>query len=424
MQVSSDIEFRTKGNGHAVPHKTGRRIALFTGAYNHIEDGVSLTLNRLVDYLEQNGDDVLVFAPTSSNPPIKHKGTLVPVPSFMAPGRPEYRLSVGLPKRTKDRLKAFNPSLIHIATPDYLGFRALRLARSWNIPVVTSFHTHFSSYLKYYKLGAIEDPLWIWGRWFYSRCRQIYVPSVSIAEMLKRRNIETDIRLWPRGVDSSLFHPKKRSFEWRRGLGIADDEVVVTFVSRLVWEKGLEIFTETLSALRDSGTPFRCLVVGDGPARSALEARIPDGIFLGYQRGEELARSYASSDIFLFPSETETFGNVTLEAMASGLPTVCADASGSNSLVVEGLTGFLVSPRDTHAFTSRVRQLIENPSLRTKLSRGALDASAAYSWPKILDRMTGYYDEVISGNTVKAGVPEPVVEPSVIRNAQPVTISY
>jgi glycosyltransferase involved in cell wall biosynthesis len=424
MQASSDIQFRTNGNGQAAPRKKQRRIALFTGAYNHIEDGVSLTLNRLVAHLEQTGAEVLVFAPSSPNPPIKHNGTLVPVPSVTAPGRPEYRLSFRFPKAVQDRVRAFNPTLFHIATPDYLGYRALRLANSMGVPVVTSFHTHFSSYLKYYKLGAIEDPLWIWGRWFYSRCRQIYVPSLSIAEMLRRRHIETEIRLWPRGVDSSLFHPGKRSLEWRRSLGINDDETVVTFVSRLVWEKGLDVFTNTLQALEEQGVRHRCIVVGDGPARSALESRMPEAIFLGYQRGEDLARSYASSDIFLFPSETETFGNVTLEAMASGLPTVCADASGSDSLVIDGKTGFLVEPGDPVAFTTRVKKLIEDAPLRSEQSRAAYQASMSYSWPNILSRMVHYYDDVIGDTGEPASQAEPIFEAPVVTTKQPVSIGY
>lgn len=389
-----------------------RRIALFTGVYNHIADGVSLTLNRLVEHLESIGDEVLVFAPTNESPLVQHKGTLVPVPSFMAPGRPEYLLTTGIPSEARQRLRDFRPTLFHIATPDFLGFRALRLAKSWNMPIVTSFHTHFSSYLKYYKLGAIEDPLWMWGRWFYGRCDQIYVPSMSIARMLRKRGIETDVRLWPRGVDSAFYNPGKRSMEWRRSIGISDNEVIVTFVSRLVWEKGLGVFADVIESLSRDGIPHRSVIVGDGPARHVLEERLPGTIFVGFKRGEELATAYASSDIFLFPSDTETFGNVTLEAMASGLPTVCADASGSDALVLPGKTGYLVPPGESQQFAVYLRELVLNEDLRKAYSRAATDAAIEYHWPSILARLVGYYDELVGRVTSSIGKPRVPYEPS------------
>ncbi len=393
-----------------------RRVALFTGAYNHIADGVTLTLNRLVEHLESIGDEVLVFSPTNENPLIKHKGTLVPVPSLMAPGRPEYLLSTGFPAEARKRLREFRPTLFHIATPDFLGFRALRLAKSWNMPVVTSFHTHFSSYLKYYKLGAIEDPLWMLARWFYGRCDQIYVPSMSIARMLRKRGVETDVRLWPRGVDSSFFNPGKRSMEWRRSIGISDNEIIVTFVSRLVWEKGLGVFADVIESLSRDGIPHRSVIVGDGPARSVLEQRLPGTVFVGFKRGEELATAYASSDIFLFPSDTETFGNVTLEAMASGLPTVCADASGSDALVSSGKTGYLVPPGESHEFTERMRELVLNEDLRNAYSYAATEAAIEYHWPSILARLVGYYDELVGRVTLANGEPRIPYESSALHS--------
>lgn len=428
MKHSMDFTTRTNGkmNGQSSVQAQLKehRIALFAGAYNHIEDGVSLTLNRLVKHLEENGASVLVFAPTCADPPIRHYGTLVAVPSFMAPGRPEYRLSLGLPAEARRRLKAFQPTLFHLATPDFLGYRALRLAKRWNIPVVASFHTHFSSYLKYYKLGAIEDPLWSWGRWFYRRCQQIYVPTESIADMLRQRRIETEIRIWPRGVDATLFNPAKRSLEWRRGLGIEDDEIVVTFISRLVWEKGVTVYADVIESLMRDGIPHRSMIVGDGPARATLEQKLPNSIFLGYLSGEEIARSYASSDIFVFPSETETFGNVTLEAMASGLPAVCADAAGSNSLVLDGKTGFLAPPKDSEAFAAHVKRLILDEDLRNRLSKAAFEASSSYSWPNNLSRVMTYYDEVLGNPVSSNGLASEPLELPAVRSQQPVSLSY
>ncbi|TDI75881.1 MAG: glycosyltransferase family 1 protein [Bacteroidetes bacterium] len=386
----------------AVKTAIPKRIALFTGSYNHIADGVSLTLNRLVDHLEKNGAEVLVLAPTSEDPPIEHKGTLAAVPSFAAPGRPEYRVAVGFPSHLKRRLREFRPNLFHIATPDILGFKALKLAHSWGIPVVASFHTHFGSYLKYYNLGVIEDLLWKYGRWFYQKCEHIYVPSQSMVDVLRMRGIEKGVKLWPRGVDMKVFNPGKRSIEWRRQFGIADHEVLISFVSRLVWEKGLDVFADVIETLSREGVPHRSIIVGDGPASELLEKRLPGTIFAGYRRGEDLSAAYASSDIFLFPSETETFGNVTLEAMASGVPTVCADALGSRSLVNSGITGYLAPPADSVSFTNHVRDLVRNGDLRRELGQNAYQHAQNYSWEAILTRINGYYDEMLSAKALES----------------------
>lgn len=376
--------------------RTPQRIALFTGAYNHIADGVSLTLNRLVAYLERNGSEVLVFAPTVENPPVQHAGTLIPVPSISAPGRPEYRVSLGLPPSVRKQLAAFKPTIFHIATPDVLGFRALRLAKKWGIPAVASYHTHFSSYLKYYGFSGMERLLWKYLRYFYNQCEHVYVPSPSMASVLRANGIDRGLHLWQRGVDTARFNPSRRSLAWRRSLGIGDDEVVVSFIGRLVWEKGLRIFAEVVEGLAARGIPHRSLIVGDGPARPELEERLRDTIFTGYLGGDALARAYASSDVFLFPSDTETFGNVTLEAMASGLPTVCADATGSNALVDPGVTGFLAPPGDTAAFLEGVALLVTDAEQRRRMGEAALELARTYEWDTILARIQGYYDEILN----------------------------
>ena len=374
-----------------------KRVALFAGAYNHIADGVSLTLNRLVRHLEQNGVAVRVFAPTIDDPQIAdYAGTLVPVPSVPAPGRTDYRVSVGLTPPVRDALRTFAPTLVHIATPDLLGRHALRLATDAGLPVVASYHTHFSSYLKYYHLDWMETLVWAYLRRFYRQCEQIYVPSTAMAEILRAHDITNGLRLWQRGVDTDRFHPRHRSMAWRREHGIGDDEVVVAFVSRLVAEKGLDVYADVIERLERRTVPHRSLIVGDGPERDDLEARLPNAVFAGYLEGDELAHAYASSDLFLFPSDTETFGNVTLEAMASGLPTVCANAVGSRDLVDDGTTGFLCEPGDAAAFTDAVERLITDPALRQRMSTAGHDRAQDFTWDAILARINEYYDDVLS----------------------------
>jgi phosphatidylinositol alpha 1,6-mannosyltransferase len=389
------------GDAHA---RLSRRIALFTGNYHHIPDGVSLTLNRLVRHLESRGDSVLVFAPTVDEPPMDHAGTLVSVPSVSAPGRPEYRLSTRFPARAREALEDFGPDIVHVATPDWLGFRAMRWARANGVPVVASYHTHFPSYLDYYHLGALEPAVWIYARWFYNRCAQVYVPSWPMAEVLREQGVTSDIKLWARGVELDRFDPALRSAEWRVASGFAPSDVVVAFVSRLVWEKGLDVYADVISGLQARALPARALVVGEGPAEEALRGRLDQtAVFTGHLDGDALPVAYASADVFLFPSETETFGNVTLEAMASGLPVVAADAAGSRMLVQDGVTGRLCAPRDSAAFLEATAELVADAEMRARMGAAARSAAADYAWPAVLRRIVGYYEEVLEGaQTAKA----------------------
>ncbi len=369
------------------------RIALFTGNYVHIRDGVSLTLNRLVRYLESHGHKVLVIAPTVEDAPIEPAGRFLPVHSIPLPLRPEYRFSLSFPWAARRQLEVFRPDLVHVATPDLLGIRALRWARSRSIPAVASFHTHFASYLKYYHLGAIEPVLWAYGRWFYNQFEEVYVPSPSLAHELQERRIEIPVRVWSRGIEADQFTPSKRSTAWRDARGFSAP--VVTFVSRLVWEKGPELFAEVIERLERDGVPHSSMVVGDGPALGELRARLGRTVFTGHLDGDALATAYASSDVFLFPSTTETFGNVTLEAMASGLPAVCADATGSHSLVEDGVTGFLCPPGDVDYFYDAVAGLVRDKKRRTRLGAAARHAALSYDWENIMSRLVGYYEGVL-----------------------------
>ena len=377
------------------PSSPPKRVALFTGAYNHIADGVSLTLNRLVEHLEQQGVEVRVFAPTVDDPPIDHAGTLVSAPSVPLPGRSDYHFTFGLSPSMRRELEAFDPTLVHIATPDLLGQQALSYAQSADIPVVASYHTHFSSYLKYYHLDLLESALWSYLRRFYQQCEHVYVPSTAIGDVLKKNGITDGLRLWERGVDTNRFTPRKRSSAWRQARSINDNEVVVTFVSRLVWEKGLDVYARVIQQLEENDIPHRSMIVGDGPAREDLERRLPNTTFTGFLNGDDLARAYASSDVFLFPSDTETFGNVTLEAMASGLPAVCADAAGSRDLVDHEQTGLLCEPDNVEAFADATQRIILDTSLRTSMSRAAHRRAQDFSWNAILSKMNRYYDEAL-----------------------------
>ena len=370
-------------------------MALFTGNYNYIKDGVALTLNRLVAFLESRGVPVLVFAPVAEEPAFESVGELVAVPSFAIPTRKEYRIALGLPEAQRRRLQAFRPTLFHIAVPDILGFQALKLAERWKLPVVASYHTRYDTYLRFYGLGIFEKLGQRYMRNFYNRVRRVYPPSESMAEIIRQDGQSQHVEVWARGVDSDLFSPARRDMAWRRSLGIADDEVAVAFAGRLVKEKNTAIYMRVMNALTDRGLKVKPLVIGDGPEMAAMRAGLRNGIFAGFLHGEALARAYASSDVFFFPSESETFGNVTLEAMASGLPAVNAIASGSNSLVEEGVTGHLVSARDEAGLAARLEALVKDEALRSRMGAAARARALAFSWDHILSGLLESYRQVL-----------------------------
>lgn len=379
------------------------RVALVTSSYNFIADGVALTLNRLVGFLESRGVEVLVFAPISKTPAFAHQGEIVAVPSAPLPLRPEYRLALGLPRAQRERLRAFAPDIVHIAVPDLLGHQALRFALELGVPVVASYHTRYETYLKYYGLDLLRGAASRIIARFYASCREVYVPSHSMAEVLAREIGAEKIHLWQRGVDTVRFDPAKRSEAWRQSVGVRPDEVVVAFVSRLVREKRVAIVVDVLNRLSAAGIRHRGLFVGDGPESPSLRNAAPGAVFTGHLGGEGLAVAYASSDIFIFPSDTETFGSVTLEAMASGLPTICADATGSRSLVAPGVTGYLVGPTDAAGFFEHVRDLALDEGRRREMGRAARERSLRFSWDEAMGGLLARYQALASQATTERG---------------------
>ncbi len=370
------------------------RIALVTSSYNYIADGVALTLNRLVGYLERQGVEVLVFTPTAEKPAFTHNGTIAPVPSMPLPGRPEYRFVLRMPGNVKRQLLDFAPDIIHIAVPDFLGHAALDLAKANSIPAVATYHTRYETYLRHYwYLAPFEGLLTRILRRFYGGCREVYVPSDSTRDVLLADGLKNNFKPWPRGIETDRFNPVKRSATWRAQLGIGEDELVVLHVSRLVREKRLDTLT---AALKQVTVPHRVVIVGEGPDRPFVERELPHAIFTGFAVGEDLTTAYASSDIFFFPSDSESFGNVTLEAMASGLPCVCADATGSRSLVVDGQTGFLAPADDAASFARHITALAQDKALRERMGLAARARALTFSWDETLARMLGYYRALLA----------------------------
>jgi glycosyltransferase involved in cell wall biosynthesis len=371
------------------------RIALFSGNYTYVRDGANQALNRLVGYLLRQGVNVRIYSPTVENPAFAPTGEVVSVPSAAIPGRGEYRLPLGLPPSVRRDLERFDPNIVHISSPDIAAHRAVSWARARNLPAVASVHTRFETYLEYCHLQLLEPLVRSTLRRLYRRCDALLVPAESTAAVLRAQRMNRNIFIWSRGVDRQQFNPGRRDQEWRRSLGIAHKDLAVMFLGRLVLEKGLDVFAATIDELKKRKVRHRPLVIGEGPARAWFEAAMPSGIFIGEQVGDDLGRAVASSDVFLNPSVTESFGNVTLEAMACGLPVVAAQATGATSLVRNRETGTLVEPGDISAFADALENYARNPDLRKKHGSAGLAFAATQDWDEINSVVLDAYMRIV-----------------------------
>ena len=379
----------------ADPDLSALRVALFSGNYNYVRDGANQALNRLVGYLLRQGAAVRVYSPVVDKPAFEPVGDLVGLPSMALPGRAEYRVPLALGWRARRDLAAFAPNVVHVSSPDFAGHRAVTWARGKHLPVLASVHTRFDTYPRYYNMAWIEPVLTAMLRRFYRRCDALVAPSESMAQVLRDQRMNYDIALWSRGVDRDIFNPARRDMAWRRSLGIADDAVVIGFLGRLVMEKGLDVFADTIDELARRGLPHTVLVIGEGPARGWFEARLPNAIFVGFQGGADLARAVASMDVLFNPSVTETFGNVTLEAMACALPVVAAEATGSESLVENHGNGRLIRPGAIHAFVEALRAYVVDPDLRRRHGLAGEQRSLDFSWDRINQAVADTYLRLI-----------------------------
>ena len=377
------------------------RVALFSGNYNYVREGANQALNRLVRYLEeQRGDRVRVYSPVTSTPAFEPAGTLVPVPSVPLPVRSEFRLALTLPARLRRDLEGFAPDVVHVATPDILGVRAQRFARRRGVPVVASLHTRFETYPEHYGLGWTRPLVEAHLRRFYRRSDHVLVPTEALTAEMRQVREDDRLSVWSRGVDRQLFDPARRDEAWRLAQGFRPDDVVLLFFGRLVLEKGVDDFVEIVRALRQQGERVRPLVVGAGPA-AARFASLQDAVLTGHLQDEELARAVASADILLNPSRTEAFGNVVLEAMASGLAIVSADAPNARELLKDGKNGLLCPALDRGSYAQAVTSLAKSPAKRRSLGAAARAASERYCWDAASESAARAYDQLLAGRDRK-----------------------
>jgi glycosyltransferase involved in cell wall biosynthesis len=378
------------------------RIALFSGNYNYVRDGANQALNRLVGYLLSQGAAVRIYSPTVAEPAFVATGDVVSVPSFAIPFRPEYRLPLSLSAKVKRDLDAFAPNVVHISSPDRVARQAVKWARRRNLPVLSSVHTRFETYFRYYNMSFAEPLVEAWLRRLYRKCDALVAPSESFAQVLREQRMNYDIDIWSRGVDRDIFNSGRRDLAWRRAQGITDEPVVIGFLGRLVMEKGLDVFSDAIDQLRRRNVPHQVMVIGEGPARGWFESRLPHARFVGFQGGADLGRAVACMDLLFNPSVTETFGNVTLEAMACGMPVVAAEATGSQSLVEDNVSGRLITPGAIQKFADSLQLYCTDADLRVRHGNAGEQRSLDFSWDAINQTVADTYIRLIRQRAARA----------------------
>jgi glycosyltransferase involved in cell wall biosynthesis len=370
------------------------RIALFTETFLPATDGVVTRLRHTIEELRRLGDELLIIAPKYGEGPGSYEGMPIHrVAGVPFPPYPQVMLAPPNPGVGR-ALRSFRPDLIHAVNPFILGMGVPYFARRLRVPLVASYHTNVATYARFYGLGIFDEAT----RWYTRKLHNKADLNLSTSEATRRYLTSEGVKrvhLWPQGVDSRLFNPSRASKRSRVMLsGGHPGDTLLLFVGRLAFEKGIERLRVVLEGI--PGT--RLAIVGDGPARRSLE-RAFDGtptVFTGILRGEELAAAYASADVFLFPSTTETLGMAMIEALASGLPVVAARGAATGEVVDDGESGLLYEPGSDVGLVRAVREVVEDVDLRLRLSRGARAAAESRDWPSSTRVLRGYYQETLS----------------------------
>lgn len=356
---------------------------------------MALTAARLAEGLRARGHRIQLIRPRQADESWSDGAdeTLLTVHGIRLPMYPQ--LQLGLPARR--RLRALwqrqRPDLVHIVTEGPLGRSALGLARRLGLSVVAGFHTNFHSYSAYYGLGFLRGAVLGYLRRFHNRCALNLVPTVELVEELARLGVR-HLRVLARGVDTERFNPRHRCRELRHEWGAGDADPVALYVGRLAPEKNLALLERAFVAMRAANPRLRLVLVGDGPAAEGLRRRHPEALFRGMRTGADLARHYASADLFLFPSLTETFGNVVLEAMASGLAVLAFDRAAARQHIVHGKSGLLAA--DDAGFIEQAVTLVDDRTRVEALGRCARTAIEPFAWDRIHDRLVALYQDVLA----------------------------
>ena len=366
------------------------KLTFVTDTYAPQLNGVARTLERLVSGLRERGNRVDVVRPAVLG--AQEEG--MEVMSFPLPG--SEGIHVGFPTiaRLLSRWHKERPEIVYVATETLLGFAAIHSARTLGIPVVTGYHTNFQQYLSYYHMPRLEPIAMAYLRYLHNLSARTYVPCEDVREALRGEGFD-NLALLPKGVDTDLFHPGKRDESLRREWGAGPEDPVAIYVGRIAAEKNLPLVIRAMESMGRLHAGFKGVLVGEGPKRAELEAAYPAGIFVGPKFGEDVARYYASADIFIFASETETFGNVVLEAMASGLAVVAYNYAAARQHIAHGVNGFTAPFSNEEAFLDCCSQALD--SRHWADIRGAARKEAVgVCWDRVIDNFQASLLELVA----------------------------
>jgi glycosyltransferase involved in cell wall biosynthesis len=368
------------------------RIAFFTETFLPKVDGIVTRLTKTLPHLVEAGDEVLIFCPEGA--PDSHAGAqVVGVPAMPLPLYPELKLALPRPA-VSEALERFQPDLVHVVNPAVLGLGGIWLAKTRNLPLVASYHTHLPKYLEHYGMGMLEPLLWELLKAAHNQAELNLCTSTAMVDELAAKGIE-HTALWQRGVDTALFRPELASPAMRQRLHGSHNDTgnLLLYIGRLSAEKQIERIRPVLEALPEA----RLALVGDGPHRQHLE-RVFEGTattFVGYLSGDALASAYASGDAFVFPSSTETLGLVLLEAMAAGCPVVGANRGGIPDIVTDGVNGRLYEPNQPASLITAVQRLLGDQASRSQLRMSARLEAERWGWAGATAQLRGYYRQVL-----------------------------
>ncbi len=376
------------------------RIHIITETYPPEVNGVAMTIHRLVSALSERGHKILVIRPRQhrqDNPKIN--GT---VPEWTLPGisLPRYKgLHAGLPaaRRLIQHWNIERPEIVHVVTEGPLGWSAVRAANLMGIPVISGFHTNYHSYGKHYGFGRLTRVMLAWLRFVHNRTRATFVPSADLREVLAKDGFK-NLEILGRGVDTQLFSPDRRDPELRKKWGLNDDDPAAIYAGRIAGEKNLSLTVKSFLAMREECPELKCVLVGDGPEREKLQAQHPDFIFTGMKKGEDLARHYASGDVFVFASVTETFGNVVTEAMASGLVVLAYDYAAAGQYIRNNLNGVSVPYNEEKQFVEAARRIARRREEWPDLRHSARVTARTISWNKAVNHFEAKLKSLAGAN--------------------------
>jgi len=372
------------------------RIALFSEVYWPMVSGVGVTLLRLTDALQARGHAVRVYSATYALPedlpdrPEVHRSPSVPFFLY-----PDVQWAFPRLRDVVEDLDAFQPDIVHVATEFSLGIAGLKAARQLDLPLIASAHTDYDQYAARYGVPWALRAGWHYLRWFYGQAHQVLCPSRIYEQAIHRHGV-THTGVWSRGVDPAVFSASWRSEAYRATFGLGPDDLLVTYIGRIAREKNLGLLLEAWETLAPERGAGKLVLVGRGPLEDEIRRREIPGVHVtGLLQGPALSAAYASADVFVFPSTTETFGNSLLEAMGSGLPSLVAAAGGVLEFAEHGGNAWLVEPDSTSAIVAGLRRLLTDAALRRQLGAGALATARARDWGSVYDQLLEDYQSAI-----------------------------